>query len=157
MYNAQANSLNRLIMSSDSQTHNFLTLEPISIKKSQLRDIRVGSLIDIGSDMPKLYIYKSDIIVGQARLGESNGIKSIIISAKERMVSIKKAEPKHTILYCRMAIIQESDFIVSRLVAIGEDTLEDIVVLQNGKSIAIAKLVRYKKRYALEIMELTDE
>ena len=157
MYNAQANRLNRLIMSSDSQVHNFLTIEPISIKKSQLRDMRVGGIIDIGDKMPKLYIYQSDIIVGQARLGESNGLKSIIISAKERMVSIKKAEPKYAILYCRMAIIQESDFTVSRLVTIAQDALENIVVLHNEKSIATAKLVRYGKRYALEIMELTDE
>ncbi len=157
MYNAQANRLNRLIMSSDSQVHNFLTIEPISIRKSQLRDMRVGDIIDIGDTMPKLYIYQSNIIVGQARLGESNGLKSIIISAKEIMVSVKKAEPKYVILYCRMAIIQESDFTVSRLVTIAQDALENIVVLQNGKSIATAKLVRYGKRYALEIMELTDE
>ena len=100
MYNAQASSLNRLIMSSDSQTHNFLTIEPISMKKSQLDEIRVGTIIDIGNKMPKLYIYKSDIIVGQARLGEADGIKSIIISAKERMVSDKKSRTKicYTIL-----------------------------------------------------------
>ena len=157
MYNAQASSLNRLIMSSDSQTHNFLTIEPISMKKSQLDEIRVGTIIDIGNKMPKLYIYKSDIIVGQARLGEADGIKSIIISAKERMVSIKKAEPKYAILYCRMAIIQESDFTVSKLVSIAQDALENIVILQNEKPIAISKLVRYGKQYALEIMELRDE
>jgi flagellar motor switch/type III secretory pathway protein FliN len=42
-------------------------------------------------------------------------------------------------------------------VTIAQDALENIVVLQNGKSIATAKLVRYGKQYALEIMELTDE
>ena len=56
-----------------------------------------------------------------------------------------------------MAIIQESDFTVSKLVSIAQDALENIVILQNEKPIAISKLVRYGKRYALEIMELRDE
>jgi len=154
MFNTQVNDLNHIILTSNSKKHNFLTFEPIIMKKNDLASIEIGSIIDIGNNIPKLYIYQDDVIVGQARLGQIDENESIIISAKERMVSTKKAGSKSTILHCRIAIIHEDVFIVSTLIPIVKGSLNNIKIINENRHIATARLVEYNNHYALEIMEI---
>ncbi len=154
MHNVQADGISLALLRNYSPNLYYLSFEPISIKKSEISDIKIGDIIDIGSKLPQSYIYSKGTVVGQAKLGMIEGKEAIVISAKERIVDTGKPDAKSVAMECRLAIIPEADFVVSTLVHIPTHSIENILLVVNKKPIAMARLVDYDSRFALQIKEV---
>lgn len=154
MYNLQADGISLALLRNYSPNLYYLSFEPISVKKSEISDIKIGDIMDIGSKLPQLYIYRKGIVVGQARLGMTEGKEAIVISAKECIIDTGKPNAKSVAMECRLAIIPKTDFVVSTLVHIPTHSIGNILLVVNKKPIAMARLVDYDSRFALQVKEI---
>jgi len=108
----------------------------------------------MGSKLPNLYIYRKGIVVGQAKIGRVDNGEAVIISAKERITDIDKAEEKYTPIECRFATIPKEKFVVGKLVELASLATDNILILSKKKLLASARLVKGNKEYLLEIKEV---
>jgi len=153
MYNLQANGLSQAILRSHNPKLHLLSFEPLMIKKSELKALEIGDSIVLGKKLPQLYIYRKDGIVGQAQLGRAMGRESVVISAKERIDNLGKAEPKYTLLETRIATLPKSDFEVGKLVELPVESLSSILLFSRQKLVAMASLIQAGGNYALQIQK----
>ena len=153
MYNAQSDGLYRALLRSQNSKLYFISFEPLILKKSESKELKIGELLSLGKELPQLYVYRKGNIVGQADLGHINGNAAVIISAKEHISSLGKPESKHIVLECRVATLPKDTFVVGKLTVLPKDSLSHIVLLVKQKPIAVASLMQSKEGYFLQIEE----
>lgn len=141
-------------MRSNNAKLNYLSFEPIYVKKSDISAMKTGDILELGHKFPKLYVYRKGKVIGQARLGVVDKNISVVISAKERIVDIDKAESKSVIMEARLAVMPKDKFVVSKLVQIPSASIEKIMLFVKKRAIATAKLVTNNKNFALQITDI---
>jgi len=154
MYNLQANGLNKALLLSDIRKRYMVAFEPLMIKKSECKQLEVGSRIVLGKALPKLYIYRKGDVVGQVNLGQVEGVERLIISAEERISNLGKPDSKCVLLECRLAILSKEDVVVGKLVSIPKGSIHHIQIFSKGKPLAAADLVQDGGALSLLVKEL---
>ncbi len=153
MLNLQANGLSNALLRSSNPKLNLIAFEPLMLKKSEAKSLKVDDLIALGKKLPQLYIYRKGGVVGQVALGEVDGREAVIISAKERIANLGKPEPKYTTLECRIAVLPKREFTVGKLVYIPAYSTEKILLFIKETLVARAKLVENGEVFFLQITE----
>ena len=153
MLNLQANGLNEALLRSANPKLYLIAFEPLMLKKTEIKQLEEGDLIQLGKRLPELYIYRKGSVVGQVALGEADGREAVIVSAKERITNLGKPEPKYTVLESRIAILPKEKFIVGKLAYLPSHATEKILLFVKEKVIATARLLEDGEQYFLEIVE----
>ncbi len=149
MHNRQAIGLKKMMLSGVRPKVYFLAFEPFEIKKSELKELSKGKLIELGASLPNLYIYKNNIVIGQVKLGLDKSRESIIVLAKERIANFGKSKSRNSILDARISIFRKSDFVVGKLIRLPEGSFDNIILFVKNKPIWLAKLVYKEGNYYL--------
>lgn len=153
MSNLQAKGITQALLKSSNPKMNILSLEPLMIKKSELKSLGIDELIELGKKLPEFFIYRRGTVVGQAKLGQVGGKLAIVISAKERILNLDKAESKHNIIESRLAILPRGEFTVGKMIHISSASIDNIQLFVKGKLFATASLLVQDGLYYLQIKE----
>jgi len=153
MTNAQADGLNWALLRSNNPKLHIIAFEPLMLKKTDVKQLKVGDLLLLGKRLPELYIYRKGSVVGQLELGEADGREAVIISAKERITNLGKPEPKYIVLESRIAILPKEKFIVGKLAYLPLQATEKILLFVKEKVVVTSRLVEDGENYFLQIVE----
>jgi len=156
MVNQQANSLIHAVLKRGNAKLHLLCFEPLIIRKGALKKLAKNDTIALGKKLPDLYIYRKGMVVGQAELGQIDGRETIIVSAAERIANLGKADTKHAVLECRIAIVPKEAFVVGKLFPIPKDSLASMLLFVKGKQIASVALKHSDEGYFLQVNEVSD-
>ena len=154
MHNLQSISLREAVLSTKRAKIYTVAIEPFEIKKSEVKKMQVGDLVELGTQRPQIYIYRNGIVVGQAKLGLDENQEAVMINAKERIVNQGKPKAKYMILEGRIAILKKGDFVVGKITKLPSGSVENIMLFANDKLLALAKILRDKNGYYYRIEEM---
>lgn len=153
MHNTQLYGLNRTLLRSQHSKLYFVSFEPLMLRKSDAKDLKPGRKIFLGKRLPQLYVYRKGSVVGQVNLGQIGGEEALIISAKERISNLGKAEPKYLTLECRIALLPKQEFVVGKLVHLPQGSLRCLLLFVKQEPVASASLTQNSEGYFLQIEE----
>ncbi len=154
MRNLQSIALREVVLSTKRAKIYIIAIEPYEIKKSEIKKLQIGDLIDLGSKKPQIYIYRNGIVVGQAKFGLDENKEVVMVLAKERISNQGKPRPKSVVLDGRVATLKKSDFIVGKITKLPDGSVKNIMLFANDKLFALASLVQDATGYYYRIEEI---
>jgi len=158
MFNAQLQRLNRSMMDHLRSDQYCLMFEPFEISRKKLGGVREGDRIDLGENLPEIWVCRGREIVARARPGQREGKEGVLIrSAGSGRSWGTPSSGKRTVLEGRMALLPAETVRVGEWIDFAWPISQAVFLYAEGKALALARLIRQNEGYALEVTERFSE
>jgi len=153
MPNLQMHHLNRSRIEGLREEEYYLRLEPLSLKRKRLEELRSGDWLDLGEKLPLLEVARKGR--RHARVYPMEEGVRIGEFAEEEFSEFP--ERKRILLEGRLAVLPSERVVPGERLRLPWEPTERIYLYAEGRLRAIATLIAYDGGYALEILERIDD
>jgi hypothetical protein len=152
MPDLQLHHLNRSRIEGLREGEEYLRLEPLSLKRKRLEELRAGDWIDLGEAPPRLEVARE----GERRFAVEATERGIRIGEPSPEESPEIPERKRVLLEGRLAVLPPEKVVLGERISFPWEPTERIYLYAEGRLRAAAALIAYEGGYALEILECFD-
>ena len=149
MSESQAKRLNLSRLKYLSKDEYYICLEPLSLKKRDLKNLNLGTWIDLGNIVPDLQICKNSQKIASIYATKSGWY----IGEIEREL-VSKSGNKRVILESRLSVLDSEQIYEGAWLDISTLDFNSLVLCYKKEAIAVASLLKSSLGYGLKIEEL---
>jgi len=157
MANIQLERLNLALLKQLNSSQCVITTEPLSLSAKMAKTIEVGDWIDLGKELPTLFIKRGGELLYNAIFIEDGGVEAIKVIDLIEFKLPEQAGKKRIVLEGRLAIVDCSSLKDGKVLKFPWRVSNHIHLFHKNRLFASAKLISYKGGYAFEITELVNE
>jgi len=152
--NRQADTLRLDVLGSDLVGRTWLALKSTHIAPKKLKKLEEGSLID-GFDPLHLRLIRDGQVIARAKLGQVNGREAVHIVSTISEPLHDSVPGKHRLLEARLRLLSETrEYAEGDVLEFDLPLSREIILLADGRPIAIAEMVAYDEEPVLRITRM---
>jgi hypothetical protein len=157
MSNRQADALWIGVLGGDLNNRTYLALKTTHIAPQSLKNLKVGNLIE-RFDPLYLRIVRGTEVIARAKLGRIGRREAIhIVSLKPPLSSSVNIPSEHARLEARLRLLPDGDYAVGDLLEYDEPLSRSIVLLADGRPVALGEMVEYDNDVVVRITRVLGE
>ena len=154
--NHQADALRLEILGSNLAGRTWLALKQTHIAPKKLKKLEEGSLVD-GFDPLHLRLIRDGRVIARAKLGRVGDREAMHIVSTASEPLYEAAPGKHRLLEARLRLLSSTrEYTEGDLLEFDLPLSRDILLLADGRPVAIAEMVDYDDEPVLRIAKVID-
>jgi len=152
--NRQADTLRLDVLGSDLVGRTWLALKSTHIAPKKLKKLEEGSLID-GFDPLHLRLIRDSNVIARAKLGQVDGREAVHIVSTASEILHDATPGKHHLLEARLRLLSDTrEYAEGDLLEFDLPLSREVLLLSDGRPIAIAEMVAYDEEPVLRITRM---